>query len=175
MTTYRDVDAMWPEPLPVPASQEAITGTKRLIRRAFALARGEGVMTGPVPKRKFKITSGRRRTWPRSGVWIVNPNERGRGWAEIVHSVSHWAQRRFWRSEDPHGPRHVWLERELSEYVIANFLAGQLARPAKTKPDAKVVRAARIAARIRAWEAKARRAETALRKLRRSARYYGLT
>lgn len=177
MPTYKEINSAWPDPMPVPTPAEAIKGTKRLIRKAFALARDDGVersysnyMTG----RKFKITSGNRHTWPQSGAWLVNPNEqRGRGgWSEIVHSVSHWAQRRFWPKENPHGPRHVTLERDLAAYAIANFLDGQLARPERATPPVKHVRAARVATRIKRWESVERRAVKALRKLRRQARYY---
>lgn len=182
MTTYNEVNGKWPEPMPVPTAKEAIAGTRRLIRRAFALAASEGVPCDYgryIKARRFKITSGRRVTWCRGGTWVVNPDEkrwgRSGGWGEIVHSVSHWAHRRFWPKEKPHAHRHVWLENELTDFAVANFLAGQLARPETPKPDPKAARAARVAARLAAWEAKARRAENALRKLRRQARYYGVT
>lgn len=179
MTTYREVNSAWPDTTLTPTPAEAITGTKRLIRRAFALAREEGMVFSYgryIKGRKFKLTSGRRAT--RGGrTWFVNPNERrGQGgWPEIVHSVSHWAQRWFWPKEQSHGPRHVWVERDLAAFAIANFLDGQLKRPeGKAKPAIKAVRAARVAARIKRWEATERRAVKALRKLRRQARYYGL-
>lgn len=179
MTTYKEVNSAWPDPMPVPTPREAIHGTRRLVRRAFALAREEGVVTGPVPKYKFKLTSGRRITWVRRMTWHVNPDEKrgGRpgGWSEIVHSVSHWMQRRFWPTENPHGPRHVWLERELAAYAIEHIPRWIVATAGeRLKPDVRTVRAARIASRLAAWEAKRRRADTALRKLRRQARYYGL-
>lgn len=176
MTTYREVNAAWPEPCPVPTPQEAISGVKRLIRRAHRLAIEDGAALSSKPRRySFKITSGRRITWPRRGVWYVNPNERrgSGGWAEIVHSVSHWTIRHYYGG-DPHGPRHVWIEKVLADYAIKNFLDGQLKRPMKEKApvDLKAVRAARVATRIKKWEAKKRRAESALRKLQRQARYY---
>lgn len=178
MPTYKEINALWPSPMPVPTPDEALAGTKRLIRRAYALAREEGVATGPIPKRKFVLTSGRRYTYVRRGVWYVNPNDKDRGggggWGEIVHSISHWAQRRFWPSEGDHAVRHVHLERELAGYAVEHFLAGQLVRPEKAKPDPKAVRAARVAARIKVWQTKRKRADTALRKLRKQARYYGI-
>lgn len=179
MTTYREINTSWPDPMPVPTPREAIHGTRSLVRRAFALAREDGVRTGPMPKFKYVLTSGRRITWMRRGVWRVNPNERrGQGgWAEIVHSVSHWAQRRFWPNENPHGPRHVGLERELAAHAIEcipRWVVATAGERVKPKPDVKVVRAARIAARIKKWQTKEHRAVTALRKLRRQARYYGL-
>lgn len=182
MTTYKEVNAAWPDPVPVPSNCEAIHGVRHLIRRAFALAKADGCVgfAGYKPYmrgRKFKITTGRRRT----SIWrgVVNPNECHRGWAEIVHSVSHWAQHRFWPKEDSHGPRHVWLEKELATYAIESMprwavaCSGSEMRK-KPKPDVKQVRAARVAARLAAWEAKRKRADTALRKLRKQARYYGL-
>lgn len=181
MTTYREINTSWPDPMPIPSPCEAKHGTRSLVRRAFALAREDGVKTGPVPKFKYVLTSGRRITWMRRGVWRVNPNERrGQGgWSEIVHSVSHWAQRRFWPNENPHGPRHVGLERDLAAHAIeclprwAVACSGSEMRK-KPKPDIKQVRAARIVARIKTWQTKERRAVKALRKLRRQARYYGL-
>jgi hypothetical protein len=178
MTTYRQVNAVWPTPYPVPTPKEAITGAKRLIRLAHRLA----IQDGAVPKfatlrrRKFKITSGNRYTEVRSGVWYVNPNQGNHwGWHQIVHGISHWAQRHYWPQADGHGALHAWLENELADYAVKNFLSGQLVRPVKAKPevDVKTLRAARVAKRIKQWEAKKRRAETALRKLRRTEKYYG--
>ena len=177
MTTYRAVNAMWPDPFPVPTSREAITGAKRLIRRAHRLA----IEDGAIPKyaklrpRKFKITSGRRYTEIRSGVWYVNPNQGNHwGWHQIVHGISHWAQRHYWPQADGHGPLHAWLESELADYAIKNFLDGKLARPEKVKAPADkiAVRAAAVAKRIKKWEAKRRRADTALRKLHRQEKHY---
>lgn len=175
MTTYAAVNAAWPgDKYPAPTPQEAISGTKRLIRLAHRLA----INDGAVPKQtrlrryKFKIVTGRRRNGPNLGVWAVNPNENGYwGWHEIVHSVSHWAQRHYWGGQS-HGPRHVWIENELTRYAIKNLIDGQLRRPGKSKPDPVTVRAASVAKRIKQWEAKKRRAESALRKLRKQERYY---
>lgn len=178
MTTYRQVNAVWPTPYPVPTPKEAITGAKRLIRFAHRLA----IQDGAVPKfatlrrRTFKITSGNRYTEIRSGVWYVNPNQSNHwGWHQIVHGVSHWAQRHYWPQADGHGALHAWLENELADYAVKNFLNGKLVRPAAVKSpvDVKSVRAARVVTRIKQWEAKKRRAETALRKLRKQERYYG--
>lgn len=175
MTTYRGINAVWPKPYPVPTSREAIIGAKRLIRRAHRLA----INDGAVPKfaklrpRKFKITSGNRYTEVRSFVWYVNPNQDGHwGWHQIVHGVSHWAQRHYWPQADGHGALHAWLEKELADYAIKNFLGGQLAKALAPAVDKIAVRKARVAKRIKTWEAKRRRADNAIRKLRRQERYY---
>jgi hypothetical protein len=68
--------------------------------------------------------------------------------------------RRVWRIEAPAEP-------QAGAYVPP-------VRETKPKPDLRTVRAARVAARIKSWTTKRKRAETALRKLRRQARYYGL-
>lgn len=176
--SYEQVNGQWPEQLPVPTPKEAIAGTRRLVRRAFALAKAEGVPCDYgryIRGRKFRITTGNRYTHPYSGEWRVNPNGRHfGGWRDIVHGVSHWAHRRFWPKEDPHASRHHWMERELVDFAVANFLAGQLARPEPPAPDRKAARASSVAARLKTWEAKRRRADNALRKLRKQARYYGL-
>jgi hypothetical protein len=178
MTTYRDVNAVWPDPIPVPTSRDAITGAKRLIRHAHRLA----VKDGAVPKYSrlrrftFKLTSGNRYTEVRRTVWYINPNQGGHwGWHQIVHGVSHWAQRHYWPKAGGHGALHAWLEKELADYAIKNFLDGQLTKLTRdTIPVDKIaVRAARVSARIKEWEAKRRRADNAIRKLRRTERYYG--
>jgi len=178
MTTYREVNAAWPgERYPVPTPQEALRGTRRLIRKAHSLAIADGVIPKHASKPRYwtkdlQLTSGNRHT----NIWrgVVNPNENNfYGWHEIVHSVSHWAQRHYWGGES-HGPRHVWIEKELVDYAVANFLDCQLKSRAKPKPltNKTDVRAQRVASGIKRWEAKIRRAQNALRKLRRQERYY---
>ncbi len=178
MTTYREVNAVWPEPYPVPTPKEAITGAKRLIRHAHRLA----IQDGAVPKfaklrrRPFKITSGNRYTEIRSGVWYVNPNQCGHwGWHQIVHGISHWAQRHYWPQADGHGALHAWLEKELADYAIKHFLDGQLIKVTKVTAsvDKIAIRARRVAERIKKWEAKRQRADNAIRKLRKQENYYG--
>ena len=175
MATYKEVNAAWPVPCPIPTGKEAITGVKRLIRVAHRHAKEEGVGFG-MKKYQFKITSGRRHTWPHRGIWNVNPNEKrwnGQGgWAEIVHSVSHWATYKYWPSESNHSPRHVYIEKMLTDYAVKNFLDGQLKRPEKPKPDPIEAKRTRLNARIMAWEGKERRAANALRKLRKQAKRY---
>lgn len=173
---YDQVNKAWPDPLPVPTEQEAIAGARRLIRLMVSEAEREGVSHNyRFTSKRFVATSGRRYTWLRSNVWRINPNgPHFGGWKDIAHCISHWAQHRFWPTEKPHGIRHVWLERMCVDYIITNFLDGQLKRPERAEPDVKAVRAARVAARIKTWQTKQKRAETALRKLRRQARYYGV-
>lgn len=175
MTTYREVCAAWPDPMPIPTEREAIAGVKRLVRVAHRHAVEEGVHFG-LSKYHYRITTGRRWTQMRNRTWHINCNGRYLGgWGDIVHCVSHWAHGKYWPREKSHGPRHVFIERMLTDYAIKHFLDGKLVRPLKPKPavSAKAKRAASVTARIKKWEAKKRRAESALRKLRKQERYYG--
>jgi hypothetical protein len=180
MPSYQAINDSWPDPCPVPSGPEAIRGTRRLIRKAFALAKAEGRIgfidyAAYIKRVRFQITSGNRYTGLRGGVWRVNPNgQHFGGWKDIVHGVSHWAGRRWWPQLDPHNALHAWLEAELAAYAIANLCTGKVAVTEKPKADPKAKRAASVARRIKQWRAKERRAKTALRKLARQAKYYGL-
>jgi hypothetical protein len=56
---YTHVNAAWPDIVPKPTPQEALTGAKRLFRLAM----------GRKFRGTWKLTSGRRHTWPRSRVF----------------------------------------------------------------------------------------------------------
>jgi len=183
-TNYDNVNAVWPDECPIPSPQEALTGARKLVRLALTLKRepskdpSRQVQPTPKFRGEFKLTSGNRYTYPRRGVFYVNPDQsdhRFRGWKGIVHDISHWAGRRLYPDYDPHDHRHAFIERTLAEHVVKNgWLDGKLKRPKKPKPviDLKAARAARIDQRITAWERKRKRAETALKKLRQQQRYY---
>lgn len=67
--------------------------------------------------------------------------------------------RRAWRVDAPATPM----------YTTADT---QAVRPTKPEPNIREVRAANVAAQIKKWDTKRKRAETALRKLRKRERYY---
>lgn len=163
---YREVNAAWGRPiheLPPLTGPEAISAVKRLRRVAGA----------PVSKRiKFQLTSGRRYTWTRGGVYHVNPT---RGWWHLVHDVAHLAHHRVFPGVPSHDPSEAYLERKLIEYVVAHgWLEGALKRPEKVKPprNVKAERAERVRARLAAWRSKRKRADTAIKKLERALKYY---
>jgi hypothetical protein len=166
---YESVNGAWPEGTNdgrdiVPTPQEALAGARRLYRKAF----------GRPFKGKMKLTSGRRYTYIRCGIFYVNPNQNGDGgWHEIVHGISHYATARLHPRAPGHGAQHAWIERELISYVVqSGWLDGKLRRPEKAKPDPISQRHERVLAGIRRWEQKKRRAENALKKLARQRRYY---
>jgi hypothetical protein len=159
---YESVNGQWPAGTNdgrdlKPTPQEAISAARRLYRFGMKKPwRGE-----------IKLTSGRRVTWVRRGVLYVNPDERGcGGWHEIVHSMSHLVARRL--HGEAHGHRHAWIEKEMIAHVVASgWLDGKLRRAEKPPVDRAAMKRERLAARLKAWESKARRADRAVAKLRR--------
>ena len=164
----RLVNSKWPRSMPVPSEQEAIAGAKRLYRKAMGRPWRGGV----------KVTSGNRHTWVRRGTLFVNPNVAGLalgGWAEIVHSISHYAHRRLNPNDAPHSSKQSYIERDLTDYVIAQgWLEGKLKRPKHdaSKRDIVSERYQRILARETIWDKKFKRAKNALAKARRERRAY---
>src|SRR5262245_57939460 len=163
-TRYKGVNGAWPENLPVPTGAEAIAGVRLLYRKFLGRP-----FRGP-----FKLTSGRRHTWPRRGVYYVNPNDvrdHGGGWRAIAHAVGHLVYARMFPRARGHGPGHAHLEKQIIEHIVTSgWLDGKLrraSRPAKPKPDPKQVRFARATANLQRWESKQRRATTAIKKLKR--------
>jgi len=162
----RLVNNKWPRSIPVPSDQEAITGAKRLFRKAMGRAwRG-----------KVKITSGKRYTWIRGNTFYVNPNDRrNRSWPGIVHDISHWAHYRKNPNDRPHSEKQLYIERDLTDYVLANgFLTGALKskpRP-KAEKDIVAIRHQRLVEREKSWQAKLKRAQNALKKVQRTKREY---
>jgi hypothetical protein len=160
---YQSVNGAWPQAeLPKMTGHEAIRAGKRLYRLAM----------GSAWKGKWKAGRGNHRTYPRGNTFLVNP---GQGWHDMVHDLSHYCHRRLHPDHKPHDGRgtHAFIEKTMIEHVVnSGWLGGTLKRPGKSKPDLKAVRYRRIVSRIGRWDAKRKRAETALRKLRRQRAYY---
>lgn len=166
----RLVNSKWPKDVSlVPSAKEAITGAKRLYRRAM----------GKPFRGKVVVTSGNRYTWIRSRILSVNPNRRwsGRmaGWPDIIHLLAHYCHARKYPNARPHDHRELDLEADLTRYAIAHgFHEGRLKRPErlKPKPDRKVVARCKAAEALARWETKLKRAETGVKKYRKKVRYY---
>lgn len=99
-----------------------------------------------------------------------DPNK---GWPRLIHDISHRIFRRRHPGFRPHAGGHATLEREIAEYVVAQgwLCDGSPLRP-KAKPKLcrahlQAARLARIEAAMLRWDAKLRRAQNALRKLKR--------
>jgi hypothetical protein len=153
---YQPVNSAWPEAIPPITRDEAERAMRKLARH-------------------FKIRTYRSR--PRRCWVAVSPPYHilRRGWRRLVHDLSHEWFRQVYPRKHPHDPLHARYEAEMTAYVLAaGWLDGTLRPAPKEKPSRDLVaeRAARIEARVKAWETKKKRAETALRKLRAKQRYY---
>lgn len=93
------------------------------------------------------------------------------GLPKMVHDTSHWVHEKLHPHAKTHCAPHAALEKAMAEHVVAQGWHLPKAKPvAPPKPSKAEVRAGKLAqtdAAIRRWETKAKRAATALRKLRR--------
>jgi hypothetical protein len=163
---YKTVNDAWGAPsreLPPVTFGEARTATKRLWRK----------FVGRTFPYTVKETSGNRHTWVKRGrVYSINAR---RGWWDVVHSVAHLAHHRLHPNDRSHAGTQAYLERRMIEHVVSSgWLEGKLKRPTKPKAprDIKAVRHARAVANLKRWKTKQRRADTAIKKLVRTVRYY---
>lgn len=128
--------------------------------------------TGRKLTAKIRFGTGNRYTWIRRGVLTVNPSA---GWKEINHDFTHCIERRT--TGDAHSDKHLERERYGAEMIRKRFLmeGPQPEKPKPTTLDLQQKRAASVETRIVTWERKAKRAQTALSKLRKQKRYYEKT
>lgn len=163
---YHSVNSLWPPSTNEgrdlkPTQQEAMAAAKRLYRFA---------MKKPFAG-KVKLTSGRRYTWIRNHVLYVNPDLGGTGgWHELVHLMSHLCAQRLFPNARGHGHQHLFLEKEMIRHVVSSgWLDGKLRKAERPKLAAAEAQRENIVTRIKRWETKKKRAETALWKLRQKA------
>jgi|SRR6267143_6281243 hypothetical protein len=170
---YASVNGAWPADLPPITDQEAI----ELVRRLYIKFMGRKLA---VP---ISIATGNRLTWHRGDRFDVNPKRTkngpiDQGWKDIVHLLSHYVHGKKYPGHKPHDGRgtHAFMEREMVEHVVnSGWLEGKLKRERKVKPpptadERTAARLVNLDDRIRRWETKRRRAETALAKLGRQRR-----
>ena len=114
--SWAQIERLWGDAaLPVPTGKEALELCDLL---------WEWEMDGAArPWRAKRITSGARHTWVRRGVLSVNPNEDGKGVAEIVHSMSHIVHLRKNPDERPHSRSQARIELRLTMMVIRRWAA----------------------------------------------------
>lgn len=162
----------WPDVVPPLTEKDAINAVRRLYRFSC----------GSWPySQTIKITSGNRRAadWRWDGdhrCFFINP---GKGWAELIHDLSHDFDY-IVNGSSSHNKHHARFERKLIKEVIKR---GWLETKPEPAPKATVtpinnteakrkLALERIEARIVNWDRKARRAKTALAKLAKQERYY---
>jgi hypothetical protein len=162
---YQSIDDTLPAMLPAITREEA-TRANRLLCKHF----GKKCL-GPVTMLN-DVSAARTRA-----CWLSPAPTRGsnhfKGWGRLIHDVSHRIFRRRHPSFRPHDGGHVTLEREIARYVVARgWLEGKLKpRIAHVKKLTADERRALLLQRTRAsldrWQMKCRRAENAIKKLKR--------
>lgn len=165
---YERTESTWPEVLPPLSGEEAI----RAARKLYRFVRGKKLPTPCVETHGRRYSGfGIQRSLgtfgePRRRVLLVNAE---RGWKNLVHELSH-------QFGGAHSKEHARLEaRMIREVLKRGWLDGRLKSepaPEPTAGDRDMKRLEQIDAGIQRWERKAKRAETALRKLRRRRKYY---
>lgn len=159
LTTYDDVNNAWGgQPLPPITTADAAPIFARLVRR-FG-----------VKKTKAQIPR-----WARDGrrCWAAprgtdTSNPRANGLPRLVHDASHYAFDKLHPTFKTHSAAHADLEKRMIEHVIAAGLHLPKIRPTPSPDQAVAVALAKVEARIKRWQTKAKRAATALRKLGRT-------
>jgi hypothetical protein len=155
---YKLVEAYLPATLPAITRDEAERAARRLFR-AF----GGVNLGGPNMVRPARLRYAVRRCW----ISTKPTTGHHKGWGRLIHDVSHDIHRVRHPTARAHDNGHHVIERELAMYVAArDWLAGGLKppAPAKATPDDRLAHLDALTAR---WETKAKRAATALRKLKR--------
>lgn len=157
-TRYQRVNGTWPKgELPKMTGAEAIRAAKRLYWLVME-KRWPGT---------WKAGRGNHRSYPRGSVFLVNP---GQGWHDMVHDLSHACWRRMKPGVRPHAAGHAYIERLMIEQVVTQgWLDGRLKAKEKPKVNVKAKRYASIVKRLAQWERRKKRAETAIKKLKRQA------
>lgn len=173
----RLVNERWGGQQPVLSPEDSIKAAKRLYRHAM----------GREWKGEVRLTSGRRYTWVRRGVLVVNPDmpQRDcRGLRAMIHDLSHYAHSRLHPSDAPHSRRQAQLEGKLVTYALnAGWLDGEVRRigPApqpKPEPEPKPVvdkvvqKHARMVKRRDSYRAQVERYTRLLAKAEREVRDY---
>lgn len=167
---YDHVNGAWPCPrhqLPPLTAGEAVRAGKALYRLGMGKA-WEGtihVASGNRYSGWIRISRKRQRV-----EMVVNPDQ---GWWSLIHGLSHYVHHKKNPHRRPHDWRHEYYEKMMIEHVVKNgWLEGKLKETEKPKIPLKNKRAERVAAKLRRWEAKKKRAENAIRKAKRQVAYY---
>jgi hypothetical protein len=168
------INDQWGGLRPILSPEESLAAAKKLYRHA----------TGKAWKGKWELASGNRHTWPRRGIYYVNPDRRWgeRGLRAIIHAISHYCHRRLHPNDKPHSIRQLRLEARLTKFALERrWHEGTLKRqpeapePVATepaKPDRVLLRYRRMVTRRDKWRVEAERAKRLLAKAECEVRTY---
>jgi hypothetical protein len=165
LVTYSDVNSEWGGIILPPITEaEARVFAPKLIKKFGGKDYGHHR-----PWFMKKLNRSWASTTPQDTNWH-KPGGRN-GLPRMVHDISHWLYERMHPRFLGHSTRHAALERDMVSYVLKKgWHLPKPPKPEKPTPTKVEVRAKRLAeteASIKRWESKAKRAATALRKLRR--------
>jgi hypothetical protein len=169
------VNDLWGGLRPVLSAEESVKAARKLYRHAM----------GKAWPGKWAVVSGNRHSYPRRGIFNVNPDRRWgeRGLRAIIHSISHYCHRRLHPGDKPHSIRQLRLEAKLTRFAVARWGAGappkievepaaKIEAVVKPKPDVVVQRYQRMVARRDKWARELDRAKRLLAKAEVEARTY---
>lgn len=158
---YIPVNQTLPQILPPITRVEAERAARIIFRHFGGTRHGSALMLAPARFRRV------RRCWISSKC----TSEHHKGWGRLVHDVSHRIFRARHPGFRPHDNGHAQLEQEIAAFVVANgWLTGTLKKEAPTPADKRAAKLARTLQLLARWNAKLRRAQTAVSKLQRRQR-----
>lgn len=162
---YESINAAWRASGLPPVTREEVTRALAILCRKFGgTQHGGPSMVRPFRRKRVRV------------CWIsLKGGTLDKGWPRLAHDLSHDLFEARHPRLKQHHPAHAAVEREVSEYIIASgWLTGSLKRKAATPSRAERVadKRASVEARLARWETKARRAATAIKKLRRALKSY---
>lgn len=157
---YAPVEHALPPLCPAITRAEAEIASQRLLK-AF------GKRTADRPAQYRDATWNR----PARRCWLSSKPTHGdsphKGWPRLIHDISHIVFAARCPRSRLHGDGHAALEAEIASYVVQmGWLTGSLKPKAAAKPTGND-KLASLVEREQRWEAKLRRAENALKKIRR--------
>lgn len=179
---YRLLNKLWPDKLPLMTDKQVRLAARVLYKK----------LTGMPFRGKLTIKH-RGRSWMNKHRIVGNSYQ---GWHDVIHDWSHDIHQSLYPNEKQHGPHQSYIERMMVEEVLAQGWLNQIepieavpvvieeAPSTKTeiakaeivvvKPvkDIQRERHEKVLKSLKRWEAKLRRAETAIKKLKRQAKYY---
>lgn len=160
---YAEINAVWESPKPPIGRVEANAAARELYRVFGRKEDASAVQRFPLRWRGPKDVR---------HCWLSPKPTTGhhKGWGRLVHDISHIVFRYRHPTFRPHDYGHAHLELDIAQYVMkAGWLEGKLRPPVKPKLTTQEKRQQRLQQLDRSlarWTTKAKRAQTALRKLR---------
>ena len=164
---YQSIDDTLPDTLPAITREEADRANRLLCKHFGRKSLGPVTMLADVYPGRTRV------------CWLSPKPTHGsnhfKGWGRLIHDISHRIFRRRHPHFRPHDGGHATLEREIAQYVVTRgWLEGKLksrAAPLKklSADERRALLLQRTQANLARWQAKSRRAENAIKKLKRKA------